>query len=144
MNGVYRTIEDRTLDPFVATASTLDTLSPEYDMKSQVEFDFSTPIYSDSGTLYSPEYIANRHSAKIHFLKHLDVPGVAVSVENLTLTPDRAILTLPLEEGKKYTFSLRDIEDIYGRISSVEHEVAVKSEPFLSVKLADNRSIYKK
>ena len=99
VGGYYRTIEDRTLSPFSLSGSTLSTLSPEYDMKSQMEFRFSHSLYTDSGTLYSPEYIEHRSLAKIDFLKHLDVsPDISINISDLTLTPDRAILTLPLKE----------------------------------------------
>ncbi len=68
-------------------------------MKSQIEFRFSHDIYSDIGTLYSPEYISHRHDAKIAFLKALNItPALSITPENLMLTPERAILTLPLKE----------------------------------------------
>lgn len=74
-------------------------LSPEYDMQSRIEFSFSHPIYEDTGSLYSPAYISNRNDAKIAFLKSLNInQNIAVSPDNLVLTPDRAILTLPLQE----------------------------------------------
>ncbi len=114
-------------------------------MKSQVEFRFSHSLYQDQGTLYSAEYIAHRGEAKIDFIKHLDVsPHIDITPDDVILTPDRAILTLPLKEGEKYNFSLKDIMDIYGRKISMNHEVFPKSAPFLSVRLYDNQSIYKK
>ena len=68
-------------------------------MKSQVEFRFSEDIYSDIGVLYSAEYISHRRDAKIAFLSALDIsPRIDVTPEDLILTPDRAILTLPLKE----------------------------------------------
>ena len=65
VNGAYSLLEDRTLQPFLIEASTLETLSPEYDMQTRIEFRFSHPMYEDIGTLSSPEYIANRHDAKL-------------------------------------------------------------------------------
>ncbi len=145
VGGVFRTIENRTLDPFTVTWATLDTLSPEYDMKSQVEFRFSHSLYQDQWTLYSPEYIAHRSAAKIDFLKHLDVsPHIDITPDDLILTPDRAILTLPLKEGEKYNFSIKDITDVYGRKVSINHEVLPKSSPFLSIRLDGNQAIFKK
>jgi hypothetical protein len=68
-------------------------------MKSQVEFRFSEDIYRDRGTLYSGEYISHRNDAKIAFLKALSItPNIDVSPDNLILTPERAILTIPLKE----------------------------------------------
>lgn len=120
-------------------------LSPEIDMKSQIEFRFSSPIYSDTGSLYSSEYITNRQNAKIDFLKHLDVNAdIKILPENLVLSPDRATITLPLEEGKDYTFSLRDLEDIYGRNASQQYEIIPKKEPFLSLRFSSDRNIYAK
>ena len=77
-------------------------------MQTRVEFDFSHAIYTDTGSLYSREYIANRRDAKIDFLKHLSLsPEVPMTADNLILTPDHAILTLPLEEGQASRFSLK-------------------------------------
>lgn len=121
----------------------LQALSPEYDMKSQIEFRFSHDIYSDIGTLYSPEYISHRHDAKIAFLKALNItPTINIAPEDLMLTPERAILTLPLKEGEKYTFALQELTDIYGRKQSFEYSTTLKSEPFLSLKLSEHKQIY--
>lgn len=96
---MYTVVEDRSLTPFTVIGSVLESLSPEYDMQTRVEFDFSHHLYEDTGALYSPEYIANRKDAKIDFLKHLSVsPDIPLTPENLIFTPDRAILTLPLTE----------------------------------------------
>ena len=139
----YRVLDNRMNGPFTLTGWMLQALSPEYDMKSQIEFRFSYDIYSDVGTLYSPEYISHRRDAKIAFLKALNItPAINITPEDLMLTPERAILTLPLKEGEKYTFSLKDITDIYGRNASFEYSTTLKSEPFLSLKLADNKQIY--
>jgi hypothetical protein len=92
-------IEDRWLEDFTITGSIIQALSPEHDMKSQLEFRFSHDVYRDIGTLYSPEYIAHRRDAKIAFLQNLHInPNIDVSPDDLVLTPDRAILTLPLKE----------------------------------------------
>jgi hypothetical protein len=113
-------------------------------MKSQIEFRFSQDIYRDRGALYSPEYISHRNDAKIAFLKSLHItPNIDLSPENLILTPERAIVTLPLKEGEKYTFTLTDVVDIYGRKASFEYSTTLKSEPFLSLKLTDNKQIYR-
>lgn len=143
VNGVYSVLEDRTLEDFVATGSTLEVLSPEYDMQSRIEFDFSYPIYEDTGSLYSPAYIANRSNAKIAFLKSLSIsPDIAITPDNLILTPDHAILTLPLAEGKEVTFSLTNIADIYGRTINLKYKIVPKQEPFLSLKFQDDRTYY--
>ena len=139
----YRILDNRMNGSFTVTGWLLQALSPEYDMKSQVEFRFSYDIYSDIGTLYSPEYISHRHDAKIAFLKALNItPAITINPEDLMLTPERAILTLPLKEGEKYTFSLQNITDIYGRKWSFEYSTTLKSEPFLSLKLTDHKQIY--
>lgn len=112
-------------------------------MKSQVEFRFSHDIYTDSGVIYSPEYIAHRRDAKIAFLKTLDIsPHVDVTPDDVILTPDRTILTLPLAERQDYTFSLRDITDIYGRKSSSALKIKPESAPFLSLKLQNQKLVY--
>ncbi|MBP6981565.1 hypothetical protein KBB25_02220, partial [Candidatus Gracilibacteria bacterium] len=145
IGGMTTIVEDRALQPFSISSSTLQVLSPELDMKSQIEFRFSESIYSDTGTLYSHEYITNRQQAKIEFLKHLILsPDIPLLPENLILSPDRAIITLPLEDGKKYSISLRDIQDIYGRKESAIHEITAKKEPFLSLRFDADRNIYQK
>lgn len=121
-------------------------ISPEIDMMTQVEFTFSESLYSDTGALYSPAYIAHRHDAKIEFLKHLQVDGYAdqISPDTLIFSPDHAILTLPLQEGKKYNFRLTDMTDIYGRTLSVSHEVTPKQLPFLSLRTKEGKTIFTK
>ncbi len=112
-------------------------------MKSQIEFRFSHDIYSDTGALYSPEYISHRHDAKIAFLKALDItPHTDISTTDLVLTPERAILTLPMKDGETYNISLRDITDIYGRTASFDYQTTLQSSPFLSLKLGENKQIY--
>lgn len=140
---MYQVIEDRFIEAFTATGGLSQGLSPEFDMQSQLEFTFSHDIYTDTGVLYSAEYINHRHDAKLEFLKHFDItPNVALTPNNLMLTPDRAILTLPLEEAQEYKVSLRDISDIYGRTTSTNTIVKPMSEPFLSLKLNDTKQIY--
>lgn len=131
------------MEPFTASGRLSESLSPEFDMKSQIEFAFSHDIYADSGALYSAEYMNHRNDAKVEFLKRFDItPNISLKTEDLMLTPDHAILTLPLEEGKDYNISLRDISDIYGRKTSVNTIVNPKSEPFLSLKLNNTKQIY--
>lgn len=48
VSGLYQVVEDRFMDPFTATGMLSESLSPEFDMKSQIEFTFSDDIYSDS------------------------------------------------------------------------------------------------
>ena len=113
-------------------------------MQSRVEFQFSHPIYTDTGALYSPEYIAHRRDAKIDFLKHFSVsPDLPLTPDNVVLTPDRAIITLPLVEGQAVKFSLDNIEDIYGRSTDTDFATVPKQEPFLSLKLASDRLYYR-
>jgi hypothetical protein len=140
---LYSVVEDRFIDPFTATGWLSEALSPEFDMKSQIEFTFSHDIYSDSGTLYSAEYMNHRSNQKIEFMKRFDItPNIGLKPEDLMLTPDRAVLTLPLEEGKEYNVSLRDISDIYGREASSHMIITPKSEPFLSLKLQAKEQIF--
>ena len=143
VNGAYSLLEDRTLQPFLIEASTLETLSPEYDMQTRIEFRFSHPMYEDIGTLSSPEYIANRHDAKLWFLKHLSIaPDMPISPESLVLFPDRAILTLPLQEWISTKLTLRAIPDIYGRIAESEYSLTPERTSLLSLRLDQWRMYY--
>ncbi len=73
VGGDYEYINYGRLRKFVATGAVTDMLSPEYDMQSRIEFDFSTDIFADSGTLYSDDYIEHRHREKVEFLKKLSI-----------------------------------------------------------------------
>lgn len=109
-------------------------LSPEYDMQSQVEFRFTEDIYTDSGVLYSPEYMKNRSDAKIAFLKQLEIsPEIPLTEANISLTPARASIIGNFQEGQKYTITLRDVPDIYGRKVTTKLDFTPIRKPFLSL-----------
>jgi hypothetical protein len=83
----------------VATGAVTDMLSPEYDMQSRIEFDFSTDIFKDSGALYSDEYIEHRHREKIEFLKKLSISSnILITEDTLELSPNRATIYANLVE----------------------------------------------
>jgi hypothetical protein len=93
IGGDTTVVEERYLSEYTITGSIIDTLSPEYDMQSQVEFRFSSDIYADTGSLYSTEYIEHRRREKIEFLKRLDItPSIPLTDANISLTPDRATI----------------------------------------------------
>lgn len=61
------------LGEFSVTGSLTHALSPEYDMRSRIEFDFSTDIFADTGAVYNDVYIEHRQQEKIKFLKKLSI-----------------------------------------------------------------------
>lgn len=125
---------DRRLSPFSATGSVIDMLSPEYDMKSQVEFRFSSDVYTDTGELYSPEYMKNRSEAKIALLKELEItPAIPLTEANISFTPDRVMIIGDFKEGQNYTITLRDVPDIYGRKITTKMDFLPVRKPFLSI-----------
>jgi hypothetical protein len=63
----YIHVLDEAIGEFTATGVVASMLSPEYDLQSELEFRFSHDIFSDTGTLYSDEYIDNRHREKVEF-----------------------------------------------------------------------------
>ncbi len=129
---------------FVATGTVTDILSPEYDMLSRIEFQFSTDIFADSGTLYSNEYIEHRHLEKIEFLKKLSISsGLEITEDNLELSPNRASIYGNFLEWKEYKIDLDSITDIYGRSASVHMVFTPKSIPSLSLRIAGNKTIVK-
>jgi hypothetical protein len=73
LSGDAQSILFSPLDPFTATGTITDILSPEYDMQSRIEFRFATDIFADTGTLYSSDYIEHRQMAKVEFLKELSI-----------------------------------------------------------------------
>jgi hypothetical protein len=42
-------------------------------MKTEVSFTFSSPLFLESGSVNSEEFIDNRTKAKVDFLKHLSI-----------------------------------------------------------------------
>ncbi len=99
IGGDFEYINYDRLGKFTATGSVTDMLSPEYDMQSRIEFDFSTDIFADSGTLYSDAYIEHRHREKVEFLKKLSISaGIIISEDNLELSPNKAIIYANLIE----------------------------------------------
>ncbi len=68
-------------------------------MKSIVEFRFSSDIYTDTGVLYSPEYMKNRNDAKIALLKQLEIiPAIPLTEANISFTPDRVSIIGDFQE----------------------------------------------
>lgn len=144
VGGDFYTVEDRYLNPFTGTGTAVDVLSPEFDMQSRVEFQFSSDIYRDIWDLYSNEYIAHRKDQKTLFLKSLEIyPNVTLTEDNISLTPDRASIVGSFQEGKKYTIKLRWITDIYGRTLDTEMEFIPVKKPFLSLGLTGRKTIFR-
>jgi hypothetical protein len=100
--GIGGDIRSLSLDPlpeFTATGELTHALSPEYDMRSRVEFHFATDIFADTGALYSESYIEHRRQEKIDFLKKLSISGdIQISENDIELSPQRAIILANLTE----------------------------------------------
>lgn len=140
----FYTVEDRFLDPFTATWEVVQVLSPEYNMESRIDFDFSTNIFQDRGDLYSKEYFSYRKNQKTLFLKSLDIrPNIALTEENIILSPSRASIIAPFKEWQKYTLSLNDITDIYGRTTSLSMDFVPVRTPFLSIGLTEGKTMFR-
>lgn len=73
INDTIQSVVNRTLEPFTLTGTISDVLSPEYDMQSRIDIRFSERIFSDTGTIYSPEYITHRTEQKKKILSQLEV-----------------------------------------------------------------------
>ncbi|MBC7503547.1 hypothetical protein H7169_01120 [Candidatus Gracilibacteria bacterium] len=132
------------LDRFTATGVVTDILSSEYNMLSRIEFRFSTDIFTDSGTLYSDEYLEHRQRAKNEFLKRLNITeGINITEDNLELSPNKAVIYANLIEGTQYSLNIDTIEDIYGRKTSMNMDILAKSVPSLSLKIPGNKTIFK-
>lgn len=103
-------------------------------MQSRIEFQFSSDIYRDIGELYSKEYMTHRKDQKTLFLKTLDIrPNIPLTEDNIVLTPSRVSIIAPFQEGQKYTISLRNLSDIYGRVLDTRMEFTPVRTPFLSL-----------
>jgi hypothetical protein len=101
-------------------------------MKSRIEFRFSQDIYTDTGTLYSKEYMENRKAQKLAFLKSLDiVPNIPLTEANISLSPNRATLLGNFDENTKYTITLHNLEDIYGRKTNLTFDITPHADPLL-------------
>ncbi len=142
--GQFVTVVDRKIDEFTITGSLVSTLSPEYDMQSEVEFRFSHDIFADTGALYSEDYIANRLAEKVAFLQKLDItPHVDITPDQVVMTPSRASIVGNFAEWVEYTIRLRGITDEYGRTSDMKMVFTPVSEPFLSMGLPGRRTIFR-
>ncbi len=142
--GDYEYIKYDHLDTFTATGIITDMLSPEYDMQSRIEFNFSTDIFADSGTLYSNAYIDHRHIQKIEFLKKLSISsGINISEDDIELSTNKATIYANLLEWKKYTIDLDKIDDIYWRSASIHMDITPKSVPSLVLRISGNKTILK-
>jgi len=68
-------------------------------MQTRIEYRFTTDIFMDSGALYSDEYMDNRHSEKIEFLKKISISlGINITENDLELSPNKAVIYVPLLE----------------------------------------------
>ena len=122
-----------------------DVLSPEYDMKSRLEVTFSSPIFTDTGALYSDEYITNRGNEKTKILSALRIsPNVNISVDDIALTPNKMSVTGEFREGVKYTIRLDNVEDIYGRTNSFQYAFTPEKKPYLSLVIDGSKTIFTK
>ena len=145
INGEMALVENMTIPEFTVSWEVWVQLSPELDMKTEVTFSFSSPLFIESGSVNSEEFIDNRTKAKVEFLKHLSISSwIEAKIDDLVLYPKKAILLLPLLADKKYSFSLDELEDIYGQITSLDFPVQVKREPYLSVKTKERYHTFSK
>lgn len=118
-------------------------LSPEYDMKSRVEIRFSEAIFSDTGSLYSPEYRAFRTEQKKKILKHLHItPDIEIGIDDIALSPNKLEVFGNFREGVRYKIELDDIEDIFGRRASFTYDFLPEKKPFLSLVLDKRKKIF--
>jgi len=136
-------IADRTLDAFVMTGEVMDVLSPEYDMRSRIEVKFSHAIFTDTGSLFSEEYIANRSAQKKKLLEHLFVsPDIGLTESNIALTPDKVSIIGNFQEKVAYRISLDGVEDIYGRSAGTQLSFTPDKKPFLSLVVQDGKTVF--
>ncbi len=144
--GVSNNIQvvlDRTLTPFVLTGTLTDILSPEYDMKSRIEISFSSPLFTDSGSLYSPEYIAYRSQQKKNLLARIHIsPDIGLTESGIVLTPQKLSIVGDFKEKTSYRVSLDGIEDIYGRTASTQILFTPEKKPFLSLVLNEGKTMF--
>jgi uncharacterized protein YfaS (alpha-2-macroglobulin family) len=130
------------LGEFSVTGSLTHALSPEYDMRSRIEFDFSTDIFADTGVIYSDAYIEHRRQEKIEFLKKLSISGgIEIGEEDIELSPRKAIILANMTEWEEYHIDLDTITDIYGRQSKSGFTVTPVSTPSLSIYTKGNKTI---
>ena len=124
------------LDTFTASGIVTDILSPEYNMQSRIEMHFATDIFTDTGALYSAEYMRHRSTEKIKFLKHLSItPNINITEDDIELSPNRAVIYPKFIEEKQYRLDLDTIQDIYGRETSMRMDITAKTVPSLSLRI---------
>jgi hypothetical protein len=97
---------------------------------------FSYPIFTDTGALYSNEYIDNRKQQKENLLSHITIsPDVGLTADDIVLTPTKMSLIGNFQEKTHYRISFDNVEDIYGRSASMKTDFTPEKKPFLSIAL---------
>ncbi|MDP2090984.1 MAG: alpha-2-macroglobulin family protein [Candidatus Gracilibacteria bacterium] len=116
----------------------------ENDFKSEVKMDFSLEFFTEVGDENSEEYLKNRIEVK-NRLKNLLViePKVDFSIDDIYLTPNKAILRLPLVPLTKYTISLKNYDTSLGEKTRNDKFVfTTPDNKYFGIKLLDKVSLY--
>ncbi len=124
--------------------STWALFDVENDFKSEVKMDFSLEYFTDKWDENSQEYMNNRIEAKKR-LKNLVViePKVEFTIDDIYLTPNKAILRLPLVPLTKYTVSLKNYDTSLGEKTQNDKFVFTTPEnKYFWIKLLDKVSLY--
>lgn len=91
------------------TFSTWTFFDVENDFKSTIYMDFSIPFFSDAWEADSEKYIQNRVEAKKRLLDTIEFsPSVDLSLDDVVLYPNRALLYAKLEPTTSYEIKVKN------------------------------------
>ena len=116
----------------------------ENDFKSEVKLDFSLDFYSDVWNENSEEFINNRIDAKKRLKKLIVIdPAVNFSVDDIYLSPTKAILRLPLVPLTKYTISMKDFDTkIWEKTKNDKFVFTTPDNKYFWMKVLDQVTLY--
>ncbi len=116
------------------------------DFKTSIVIDFAIDFFTDIWEENSIEYLKNREEAKNRLIKLLEInPKVEISLEDVYLYTNKAIINLNLEPLKEYKIKLSSFDtSIWEKTSKSEFVFKTPENKYFWMKVIDPLSIYTK
>ncbi len=131
--GDIQLVVDRSLPKFTLEGSVAKMLTPQDDLKTQVQF-------SSESVIFPEKSLNNTDVRKEIFQKMTISPSIDFHEEDVILLENSISVIGDFQEGTKYTIHLTDVEDIYGRHASTNFSFTPSAEPFLDFQLTNHQS----
>lgn len=131
--GDIQLVVDRSLPKFTLEGSVVKMLTPQDNLKTQVQF-------SSESVIFPEKSLNNTDVRKEIFQKMTISPSIDFHEEDVILLENSISVIGDFQEGTKYTIHLTDVEDIYGRHASTNFSFTPSAEPFLDFQLTNHQS----